>query len=195
MPKYPQNKIGIFGGTFNPIHIGHLAMAEAIRETIGLKKVIFVPSYMPPHKSSRKLTAAALRFQMVKSAIKDNVFFGLSDSEIKRQGKSYSVDTLRYFRKTYGRSTGLYFIIGADSLPELKKWREVKNIFKLARIVVVNRPGYSLKNLPSGAVSINLPGIDVSSSQIRRLIGRGSSIRYLVPQAVCKIIQRHKLYR
>ncbi|MDP3142428.1 MAG: nicotinate-nucleotide adenylyltransferase, partial [Candidatus Omnitrophota bacterium] len=141
-------KIGILGGTFNPLHVGHLAIAEAIRDKINLDKVIFVPSYIPPHKSKIKLAAAGMRFKMVKAGIKGNPNFSVSDSEIIRQGKSYSVDTLRYFRKLYRRKAKLYFIIGADSLPELKTWREIRAILKLARFVVVNRPGYAIKNLP-----------------------------------------------
>jgi nicotinate-nucleotide adenylyltransferase len=194
LKKLPK-KIAIFGGTFNPLHIGHLAIAEAVRERLRLEKIIFVPSRIPPHKSKVKLAASPIRFNMVKSAIKGNPAFGVSDSEIKRQGKSYSVDTLRYFRKIYGKKTQLYFIIGSDSLPELKKWREIGNILNLCRFIVVNRPGYALKNLPARAIPIVIPGFEVSSSKIRQFIVRGRSIKYLVPDAVLKIIQRHKLYR
>jgi nicotinate-nucleotide adenylyltransferase len=159
------------------LHIGHLAIAEEIRERMHLQKVIFVPSYMPPHKSEKKLAAADSRFKMVKEAIKDNPFFSVSDSEIKRRGKSYSIDTLRYFKKKYGKKTRLYFIIGSDSLPELKRWREIQNIFKLAGFVVVNRPGFG-----------------VSSTQIRQRLAQGKSIQYLVPGAVAKIIRQQRLY-
>lgn len=193
--KILEKRIGIFGGTFNPIHIGHLAIAEAIREKMDLKKVIFVPAHLPPHKSGRKLVDAKMRFKMVKEAIRGNPFFAVSNSEIRRRGKSYSVDTLRYFRKIYGGKVQLYFIIGADSLSELKKWREIKHIFKLARFVVVNRPGYAVRHLPSRSVAVSLPGIEVSSSRIRQLIAQGRSIKYQVPETVFRIIQKCRLYK
>ena len=195
MAKRLATRIGILGGTFNPIHIGHLAIAEASREKMDLEKVIFVPSYIPPHKTNQKLVPAKTRFKMVKLAIKNNIFFTVSDFEIKRQGKSYSVDTLRHFRKVYGSQARLYFIVGADSLPELRKWREIKSIFKLASFIVVNRPGYPFKKFPAGTVSLALPGIEVSSSMIRRLIGQGRSARYLVPDSVYRLIQKQKLYQ
>lgn len=188
-------RIGIFGGTFNPLHMGHLAIAEEIRERMHLEKIIFVPSYMPPHKSKIKLAAAKSRFKMIKEAIKGNPFFAVSNSEIKRRGKSYSVDTLRYFRKLYGHRVKLYFIIGSDSLSELKRWREIQNIFKLACFVVVNRPGYPMRNLPSKSVAVVLPEFGISSSQIRQRLAQGKSIRYLVPEAVAKIIRRQRLYK
>jgi nicotinate-nucleotide adenylyltransferase len=188
-------RIGIFGGTFNPIHLGHLAIAEEIRERLGLKKVIFVPAYAPPHKSRIKLAAAQKRFQMVKEAIKGNPFFAVSDSEIARRGKSYSVDTLRYFKKKFGKRARLYFIIGSDSLPELSKWKDIRDIFRLASFVVVNRPGFPMQHLPSEAVAVTWPGFGISSSQVRQRLAKTKSIKYLVPEKVARIIQRNRLYK
>ena len=188
-------RIGIYGGTFNPIHTGHLVVAGLIREKLCLAKVIFVPSCLPPHKSGFKLAPADRRFQMVKEAIKGNRFFTASDYEIGRKGKSYTVDTLRYFRRVYGQKTRLYFIIGADSLLELGRWKQIKAIYKLAKFVVVNRPGYPLRKLPAKSVMVFLPGIEVSSSFIRQRVAQGKTIQYLVPEATAKIIKRYHLYK
>ena len=131
---------------------------------------------------------------MVKEAIKGNPFFAVSDFEIKRKGKSYSIDTLRYFRKKYGKKTRLYFIIGSDSLSELKRWRGIQDIFKLACFVVVNRPGFPMKNLPAKSAAVVLPGFGVSSTRLRQRLAQGKSIQYLVPAAVAKIIRQQRLY-
>jgi len=136
-----MKRIGILGGTFNPIHIGHLAIAEWSYEKLKLDKVIFVPTYLPPHKSSRGVIDAKTRYKMVELAIKDNPHFEISDFEIKKGGKSYSIDTVRYFSEKFNKDTKLYFIIGEDCLSTLHKWKEIEKLVSLASFVVVNRPG------------------------------------------------------
>ncbi|MFZ5801195.1 MAG: nicotinate-nucleotide adenylyltransferase [Candidatus Omnitrophota bacterium] len=186
-------RVGIFGGTFNPVHNGHLAVAQLIVEKMRLDKVIFVPSYIPPHKSV-KLAPAEERFRMLKVAVKGNELFRVSDFEIRRKGKSYSVDTARYFRKLFGRQARLYFIIGADSLRELKRWRAIGDILKLVDFIVVNRPGYPFKNLPVKVKVVKLPEFGISSSWIRKRISQGKALEYFIPYAVANIIKQKDLY-
>lgn len=188
-------RIGIFGGTFNPLHNGHLAVAQLIREKLCLDRVIFVPAYLPPHKSGLRLAPAKDRFQMIRAAVRGNPIFSVSDFEIRRKGKSYSVDTARHFRKIYGRRVRLYFVIGADSLLELKRWKAIRDILKLVDFIVVNRPGYPLKNLPVKAKVVSLPGFGISSSWIRKRVGEGKPIEYFVPVPVNKMIRQRNLYR
>jgi len=189
-----MKRIGIFGGTFNPIHSGHLIIAQEVCRHLNLNRIIFVPAYIPPHKNNQDLANAIDRYEMVKIAIKNNPKFKVSASEIKRKGKSYSIDTLREFKSRFGNNASLVFIIGADSVKELKYWKEISNINKLVKFVVVNRPGYLIKYLPRGTQRIDIPLINISSSQIRRLIKRGSSVRYLVPDAVLRHILKKGIY-
>lgn len=186
-------KIGILGGTFNPIHKGHINLAKEVKRKLGLEKIIFVPAYIPPHKSNADIISATDRFKMVRLAIKDEEGFSASDLEIKRKGKSYSVDTLKSFKKSF-KAAQLYFIIGADSLAELDKWKDIEEIFKLARFVVVNRAGFSLRRLPEGALRVNIRPQDVSSTQVRRLIRKGEPIRRYVTNSVLGYIIKKGLY-
>ena len=187
--------IGILGGTFNPIHIGHLAMAQTAFERLKLDSVIFVPSYLPPHKSSQNVIDAKHRYAMVKSAIKGNPSFTLSDFEIKRKSKSYSIDTLEHFHKVYPQGTKFYFIIGEDSLETLPKWKRIEDLLKLVSFVVVNRVGTTFKKSKLNVHSLIMPTLEISSSFIRKKISLGESIRYWVPEKVYQYIQNHKLYR
>lgn len=198
-------KVGILGGTFNPIHIGHVLIAQDALEQVGLDCVKFIPSATPPHKQANKLASAADRIAMIKLAIRSDRRFEVDDLEIKRGGKSYSVDTLTELRKREPR-TRFYFIIGSDSLRELHTWREIGRLAKLCTFVTLARPGFQAKHaakLKLDAVTIRkiqrhiVRGhvCDVSSSEIRERIARGRSIRYLVPDAVDDYIRRRKLYR
>ncbi len=142
-------KIGILGGTFNPIHIGHLILGEEACRILNLDKLIFVPAYLPPHKEERDLIDAEDRYKMVALAIKGNPFFEVSKSEIKRKGKSYSIQTIREFKDRFGEESELFLITGSDVLEEFSMWKEIDKIFKLSNFIVANRPSYPIKEVPS----------------------------------------------
>lgn len=189
-----MKRIGILGGTFNPIHIGHLAIAQTAQEKFNLDKVIFVPSYRPPHRNIVKLASAEERFHMVRLGTKSNPLFEVSDFEIKRRGKSYSIDTVEHFRKVYYKGAKLFFIIGTDNFAELPTWKQINDILKIVSFIVVNRPGHKIRSSKIRHHLVNMPGMDISASHIRRRISQGKSIKYLVPESVFRYIKRKKLY-
>ncbi len=200
-------RIGLLGGTFNPVHIGHLVLAQCAMETFDLSKTLLIPSAVPPHKGDHALASADHRIAMLERAVEDNLRFEVSDVEIRRGGTSYTLDTVREIRRENPASE-LVFIIGADSLLELHSWYRIEEVLQLCRVVTMARPGY-----PLGAVSesdLNLPSpwskrllgdiatgcmIDISSSMIRYRVAEGMSIRYLVPMPVDMYIAEHGLYR
>ena len=190
-----MERIGVLGGTFNPIHIGHLAIAQMALERMHLTKVIFVPSYIPPHKNSGVVASAKHRYQMVKLAIAGNTAFEVSDFEIKKKGKSYTVDTMNYFHAFYPPETKLFFIIGGDALGDLRSWRYIDDILKIAEFIVVNRPGYVKKSNDVKHHSVIMPGIDISSSYVRLRLLQERTIRYFVPDQVLEYINQNQLYR
>jgi len=187
-------KIGILGGTFNPIHIGHLILAEEAREKIGLDKIIFVPAYLPPHKDNSDIAKAADRFKMVKLATRGNKYFFASDSEIKRDGRSYTIDTIKEFKKLYPKDE-LFFIIGSDLLKYLDEWKDIGEIIKIIKFIAVTRPGYPLEKIPPHIATVPIRAVDVSGFEIRQAIKNNKSFRYLVPEAVYKYINKRKLYK
>ena len=187
-------KIGILGGTFNPIHIGHLILAEEAREKLGLDQIIFVPTYLPPHKDNSDIAAAAARFAMIKSAIKGNKNFSVSDVEIKRNGRSYTIDTIREFKLKYPKDD-LYFIIGSDLLKYLNEWKDVGEVIKMVKFIVATRPGYPLEKIPSYIKTVPIRAVDVSGFEVRECIRENKSYRYLVPEAVFDYISRKGLYK
>lgn len=190
-------KLGIFGGTFNPVHLGHLLIAEDAAEAFQLDRVVFIPSATPPHKRPRVLAPAPQRMRMVKLAIQGNNRFTASDIEIRRGGPSYSVETLRHLRGAMPRAQ-FYFIIGTDSLRELHKWKEASELVGLCEFICVTRPGERVARCRlRGARIHKLTGhpADVSSTDIRNRAARGATIRYLVPDSVRRHIERHRLYR
>lgn len=202
-----NNKLGILGGTFNPIHLGHLIMAEAVRERYGLTKVLFIPSARPPHKEGQELILAADRHQLVRLAIADNPFFEVSNIEMQKGGISYSVETLKALQETENEPTDYFFIIGGDSVPELRTWRNIEELAELCTLVVVPRPGWDIERIAAEKLRLpewirqgllhNLvaaPLIGISSSDIRDRITKGESIKYLVPRAVEEYILQHGLY-
>ncbi len=186
-------KIGILGGTFNPIHIGHLILADEVREKLSLDKVIFVPTYIPPHKQNSEVAAADERLRMVKAAIKGNKFFKTSDIEIKRKGPSYTVDTMEALNKKFPGEE-LYFITGSDLLKYLDEWKDFQELLRLVKFVVATRPGYPLEKIPSYVQRISIRAVDVSAFEIRQCIKESKSFRYLVPEAVFEYINKKKLY-
>ena len=212
-------KIGLFGGTFDPIHWGHLRSAEEVAETYNLDRVYFIPASIPPFKRAQTSTPPADRLQMVRLAVARNPRFQACTVEISRLGVSYSIDTVRYFAARKQPADTLYFIIGLDAFREIAKWKDYTEIFPLCNFIVTSRPGskerdplkgtgvavkklfcYDFKNRSykhrSGTrvFFIELTDIAISASEIRALVERRKSIRYLVPPVVEKYIKRRQLY-
>ena len=197
-------KIGVLGGTFNPIHRGHLAIAEAARAKLSLDKVYFVPAARTPLKEDASILAAEHRLRMVRLAIGDYPDFKLSTVEIDRPGPSYTVDTIAELRDKLGAENELFFIIGWDSLSQFPRWREPARIIQMCRLVAVPRPGYSfpdrvsletaLPGLSQRLILLDEPKIDISASEIRQRAERGESISHLVPEPVAEYIRKEKLY-
>jgi nicotinate-nucleotide adenylyltransferase len=192
-------RIGIFGGTFNPPHYGHLIVAEFIREEVGLDKIIFIPCSIPPHKQNNEylsqIASPEHRFEMVKLAITGNKFFEVSDIEINRGGVSYTIDTVNYFVSNFPEEK-FYLLIGADQFAEFHTWRKPDEIVQKVNLIVFNRPGFVIPKTEFSkfATFITIPNIEISASTIRKRIRHGKSIKYLVPSAVEEYILANKLY-
>ncbi len=187
-------RIGILGGTFNPIHIGHLILAEEAYFKLKLDKLIFVPAFIPPHKDVMEVISAKDRLAMARLAIEDNPVFDVSTYEVDSKKKSYSIDTLKEFRSLYGDDAQLCFITGSDSLKDLFSWKNINDIFKISKFIVANRPGYPMKNIPKEADTVVITPIEISSEDIRKRLKEGRSIRYLVPEKVRRYILDNRLY-
>lgn len=199
-------RIGILGGTFDPVHYGHLIMAELARENFALDKVLFIPSGNPPHKSSIKVTQAEQRYAMVCKAIESNGFFEPRRTEIDRTGYTYTVDTLKQLKQFNGEENELYFVIGADVVFDLLNWRSAEEVFQLCRFIAVLRPGYEndsfhrqveylLKTHSAVIYTMTMPQLEISSTMIREKVEQGKSIKYLVPDSVEEYIIREGLYK
>lgn len=200
-------RIGIFGGTFNPVHYGHLLLAESCREQRGLDEVWFVPALVPPHKQDQRLVDAAERLEMLKLAAGGNEAFHVSDLELKRGGVSYTVDTLEAVHVERPEAE-LYLLIGADTLADMPNWRNPRRVCELALPTAVCRPGSGeLDYAPLAPLvepsrlarlrelRVEMPQIGISSRELRGRIAAGKSIRYQVPRAVEKFIETAGLYR
>lgn len=197
-------RLGILGGTFDPIHVGHLAVAEQVRQELNLDGVIFMPAGTPVFKKGQKVTSSADRLEMVRMAVADNPYFDVSSLEIDRGGDTFTVDTLETLREHYPDNVELYFITGADSALTLHKWRRASDMASLATFVGVTRPGYCLdeeaKQQVKEACGIDvlflpLPGLNVSSSMLREKMTANQSVRYLIPDVVTSYVELHGLYR
>ena len=194
--------IGVLGGTFDPIHIGHLVVAEEARIKLELREVLLVPAGQPWLKLDRNITAAVHRVEMVRRAIADNPHFRLCALEVERPGLSYTVDTLTMLRKQLGSEASFFFILGRDTLAELPLWKEPEKLVQLCRLVVAPRLGSKdLKHLETAVpglldkvIQLDMPVIGISSSGIRHRIAQGVSIRYLVPPEVEKYIREQRIY-
>ncbi len=208
-------KIGIFGGTFNPIHIGHLRVALEVKERLALGKVIFVPSYLPPHKNLADNISGGKRFQMIQMAIKHNPLFEASDFEVKKETTSYSIKTIEFIGNEY--KTTPYFILGQDAFNEISTWFKADKLFDHAHFVVMTRPdavkvplkkilgekakqfgpteaGYRNKK-NNEIIFVTVSSLEISSSHIRDLCKKGQSITYLVTKGVEEYILKERLYR
>ncbi|MEG1512239.1 MAG: nicotinate-nucleotide adenylyltransferase [Raoultibacter sp.] len=196
-------RLGIMGGTFDPIHIGHLACAEQARDTFGLDAVIFIPAGNPVFKKNQVITPAAQRLEMCRLAVRSNPSFDVSDIEIRRPGDTYTVDTLRELRTYYPSNVELYFITGADAVFSIVRWRESAAIAGLAHLIAVTRPGYALsqekraylaENSAFSVTYAEVTALAISSSDLRERVREGRSIRYLTMQHVFDYIHEKGLY-
>jgi nicotinate-nucleotide adenylyltransferase len=198
MQRKRKRRLGILGGTFDPIHSGHLILAEQLKEELNLEKVIFIPSANPPHKENHRVSSSKDRLKMVKIAIRDNPDFLISDIELKRKGKSYTIDTLTRFLKLY-KDSELFFLLGSDAIDELPTWKEPDKIFQKVNVVIALRPGFDRidpeNRFVKKSLVVSINGLNISSTQIRERVRTGKSIRYLVPPEVEKFIRTKKLYR
>jgi nicotinate-nucleotide adenylyltransferase len=207
MQPAAQKRIGLLGGTFDPIHLGHLILAEQCREQARLDHVWFIPSARPPHKPDRALTPFGQRLEMMALAIAGQPAFRVDELEQERPGPSYTVDTLEVLRQRHP-GAAFHWIIGSDCLPDLSSWREPARIVELAGLMVVARPSWPVwtraqlraaQHLPGDAAlpfqEIHSPLIDISSRDLRRRRAEGRSLRYLVPRAVECYIDAHRLYQ
>ena len=198
-------RLGVFGGTFDPIHNGHLAVAEECRDRLSMDRVLFVPARLPPHKQVRSLTASHHRMDMVRLAIASNPAFEASSIELSRPGPSYSVDTLFQLRQHQPKDTDIFFIMGADSLNDLASWRNPAGLLANCKLVVVSRPGAPavdpsrLDSLYPGAdervIALEVTGLDIASSDLRSRVATGKTIRYQLPDEVMAYIESNKLYQ
>jgi nicotinate-nucleotide adenylyltransferase len=190
-------RVGVFGGTFDPPHLGHLLVASHVQESLKLDRIILVPAATSPHKQNRSLTAAEHRLSMVRLAVAGVPHMEVSDAEVRRGGVSYTIDTLRILRQEHPRS-GLTLVIGMDNLADFGTWKDPEGILSIARIVVMTRPGYAApQNADSFARHMQtcaVPEIAIASRDIRRRVCEGRSIHWMVTPEVEHYIRRHGLY-
>ena len=200
-------KLGVLGGTFNPVHVGHLILAQDACERLALDRVLWVPCAQPPHKQAPQLAGAEHRLAMLRLAVQGDPRFEVSTLELERGAPSYAVDTVRQLRAAHPGSR-LYFLIGADSLLELHLWHAVAELLELCEFATMVRPGAPLGTDPAADLKLPAPWparllgnlftghtVEVSSTELRRRLAEGRSIRYLVPEAVERYILEHGLYR
>ncbi len=182
--------IGIFGGSFDPIHVGHLILAREAKERLGLGRVIFVPAAISPHKLHRRPAPAAARLEILRAAIQGEAGFECDDLELGREGPSFTIDTVRVMRARFPAEE-LFYFIGADNVAKLDTWAEIGTLRALVRFVVLDRG--------AGGAGGEFPRLsrqlDVSSTEVRNRVARGESIRYLLPEAACEVIYRNGLYQ
>ncbi len=201
-----SRKLGIMGGTFDPIHYGHLVAAEAVRDRFQLDKVLFIPSGNPPHKNSKNVTDAIHRYNMTLLATAANPYFEVSRIEIDRKGITYTIDTIKELMTLYGSGTELFFITGADALLEILTWYKVDELLKLCNFVAATRPGFNKKDLEQKlheikskyskeVFQIEIPSLAISSTDIRTRVNNNHTFKYLLPESVEQYIIKHGIYR
>ena len=197
-------RIGIFGGTFDPIHNGHLVVVEYVRAEIALDQVLFIPAGRPWFKEGQTVTDAKHRLEMTRHAVADNPHFTVSDMEVRRAGPTYTVDTLTELRENMGKGVDFYFILGIDALNELHRWCRPRDVLDMATVVGVSRAGEetidraALESIRHGAsdevVIVNGPLVDISGADVRRRMAEGLSVRNMVPKVVEEYARLHGLY-
>ena len=198
-------KVGIMGGTFDPIHLGHLETAEEVREIFALDEILFIPAARPPHKVSRLVTPEIHRLMMTYLATKSNEKFQVSPMEFLRDGLSYTLDTMNALKEKFGAATELFFIIGADSMADLSKWYKARELLSSAHFIATKRPGVEVnlaalteffgEESMSHIHQVETLGLEISSTEIRERVRLGRSIKYLVPEVVEEYILKERLYK
>ena len=197
-------RVGVLGGTFDPIHLGHLKIAEEARLKLDLERVLFIPTGQPRLRTDKYLSPVADRLRMVELATSDNPYFQVCDNETRRGGPTYTVDTLIELRGSLGTDASLYFIVGVDILRRFHDWKEPELVLELCNVVVVTRPGHEDFDWPAWLVTfpqaadrltrLDTTMVDISGTEIRRRSGQGKSVRKLVPASVAEYIQERNLY-
>lgn len=203
-----MRRVGVFGGTFDPVHYGHLVVAEEVYATLHLAEMVFVPAGQPPHKTREVITAAEHRLAMLELAIASNPHFTISRVDMDRPGPSYTVDTLRLLRKQWGAETAIYFVIGGDSLEDLLSWYDPPGILGLlTHLVAVKRPGYNeseeyydwlearLPGIKQRLLVVEAPQFEISATDLRLRVAEGRPIKYQTPDSVESYIIQNGLYR
>jgi nicotinate-nucleotide adenylyltransferase len=186
--------LGLFGGTFDPPHIGHLIAAQDALTALSLDRVIFIPAGLPPHKQERAITPPEIRAALVRAAIEGDARFALDERELSRAGPSYTVDTLREYRAAHPEAE-LYLLLGVDQYAELHTWRDPAEVAALSRLAILDRAGAAGRTGNEGAVErVAVTRIDIASTEIRRRVQAGEPIRYFVPPAVEVLIRQARLY-
>jgi nicotinate-nucleotide adenylyltransferase len=212
--KKRERRIGLFGGTFDPIHLGHLRCAQEVWETFHLSQVIFILAATPPHKLDRPIISTKHRWNMVKLAVAGNPSFALSDVEIRREGASYSIETISHYHRNLRKGERLFFIIGADAFCEIESWKDYPQLFTLCDFIVISRPHFDPLRAPvlmsegfqkegdqflhpsrHSLHLLSVTPIGIASTGIRRAVREGRSLTYLVPKEVEEYIAREGLYR
>jgi nicotinate-nucleotide adenylyltransferase len=213
-------RLGVFGGTFNPIHVGHLRAVIEVQETFTLDRLLLIPSANPPHKGAEDIAAAEDRLQMVRLAVQGLPSLEASDVELARSGLSYTIETLQYFHNYFGPESVIHFVVGVDAFSEITTWKSYHQLFATAHFIVMTRPGSTLNNLERfihthisrdyqydttasryghprwcSIFCLNITHLDISATQIREWIRQGRSIRFLVPATVEAFIKTRGLYR
>lgn len=203
--KLKISKLAIMGGTFDPIHYGHLITAETVRIKYHFDRVLFIPSGNPPHKHRKDISLCEHRYSMIQMAVATNPYFMVSRIEMDREGSSYTIDTIRELRAVLGNGIDIYFITGADALLEILTWKSPDELLTQCKFITVSRPGYErdaisskvkeLKDIfNSDIINVNVPAVAISSTEIRKNAALGLSIKYMVPECVEQYILNNNLY-
>lgn len=199
-----MKEICLMGGTFDPIHYGHLVVAEEVRQRFNLAKVVFIPAGQPPHKTDKVILDAQHRVNMTRLAIASNPYFEISTIEVERQGLSYTVDTIEQLRRSF-QVENIYFITGADAILEILTWKDTERLLDMTYLIAATRPGYALNHLAETLGSLpapfmkrilplEVPALAISSSDIRKRVREGRSIKYLLPESVETYIHQNNIY-